>query len=128
MSCIFTFCGPILFLGEDKFCMLATVLTHSHSDLTKWHIDNLLTHIAVLTLYIDDFETDTCDLREDLGLSQKTLEMYFKELGAKMAPMSEKQRSDIKITKEVAGLHRIAKLKLPLEFPKQRVVPLKGRR
>lgn len=102
--------------------------TDIHSDLSKWHIDNLLTHIAVLTLYIDDFETDTYDLREDLGLSQKALDAYFKEVGAKMAAMNEKQRTDMKMTKDVATLHRIAKLKLPLEFPKQRVVPLKGRR
>lgn len=42
-----------------------------HSELNKWHMDNLITHIAALTLYIDNYRTDTHDIREDLGLDNK---------------------------------------------------------
>lgn len=43
----------------------------SLSDLNKWHVDNLLTHIAALSLFIDDWRTDSYDLREDLRLDSK---------------------------------------------------------
>lgn len=41
------------------------------SELNKWHMDNLITHMAAITLYIDGFKTDTNDLREDLRLENK---------------------------------------------------------
>lgn len=39
--------------------------------MTKWHTDNLVTHMAALSLIIDGFETDMHDLREDLGLKRQ---------------------------------------------------------
>jgi DNA-directed RNA polymerase I subunit RPA49 len=36
--------------------------------MTKWRVNNLLTHIAALSLTIDDFEVDIYDLKEDLKL------------------------------------------------------------
>jgi hypothetical protein len=33
-------------------------------------VDNLITHMAALVLIIDGFETDTHDIREDLGLKR----------------------------------------------------------
>lgn len=41
------------------------------SDLNKWHLDNLMTHMAAISLYIDDWRSDTHDLREDLRLENK---------------------------------------------------------
>jgi len=38
------------------------------SELSKWHVDNLMTHLAALSLIVDEYQTDTYDLREDLGL------------------------------------------------------------
>lgn len=34
--------------------------------MTKWHMDYFFTHMAALTLYVDDYETDIHDIREDL--------------------------------------------------------------
>jgi DNA-directed RNA polymerase I subunit RPA49 len=39
--------------------------------MTRWHIDNLMTHIAAATLIIEDYEVDVNDLREDLRLANK---------------------------------------------------------
>jgi DNA-directed RNA polymerase I subunit RPA49 len=38
------------------------------STMNKWHIDNLLTHIAALALTVDDFSVDMADLKEDMKL------------------------------------------------------------
>lgn len=43
----------------------------TNSTITKWQIDNLTTHIAALTLLIDNFEVDTYDIREDLKLENR---------------------------------------------------------
>lgn len=37
--------------------------------MSKWHVDNLITHLCALSLIVDNFTTDTHDLREDLGLT-----------------------------------------------------------
>jgi len=34
----------------------------------------------------------------------------------------------MKLTKAEGSMHRIARLKLPLEFPKQRKIPMAGKR
>ncbi len=39
--------------------------------MTKWHVDKLFIHLAALTLFVDDYEVDTYDLREDLRLDTK---------------------------------------------------------
>ena len=43
----------------------------AYSELNKWHVDNLITHMAAISLFIDGYKTDTCDLREDLRLENK---------------------------------------------------------
>ena len=45
---------------------------------------------------------------------------YFHEIGCKVAPPTETERTKMKITRAEAAVHKIAKLKLPLEFPKNR--------
>ena len=39
--------------------------------MTKWRVDNLITHIAALALVVDGFEVDIYDLKEDLRLETK---------------------------------------------------------
>ena len=53
---------------------------------------------------------------------------YFKELGCRVNPPSEAERLKMKVTKAEAISHKLAKLKLPLEFPKARVVVASKRR
>ncbi|KAI9856293.1 MAG: DNA-directed RNA polymerase I subunit rpa49 [Vezdaea acicularis] len=90
--------------------------------LNKWHLDNLWTHIAALALVVDDFEVDTYELKEDLRMETKEMSKYFQEIGCKVTIPTDSERRRFGIaTKVEAQMHRIARLKLPLEFPKLRV-------
>ncbi|KAH8843383.1 hypothetical protein MCOR07_004791 [Pyricularia oryzae] len=85
-------------------------LRHKFADGTqmrKIHADLIMTTCCVLASIIDSFEVDTFDLREDLQLEQKQLNSYFAEIGARTKPVVN---GDKKTT--------IAKLALPLQFPK----------
>ena len=70
---------------------------------------------------MDHFETDTHDIREDLKLEGTEIQKYFHELGCAVAPPTETERAKMKITKAQGVGHRIARLRLPLVFPKMRI-------
>ncbi|KAI9679058.1 MAG: DNA-directed RNA polymerase I subunit rpa49 [Trizodia sp. TS-e1964] len=91
------------------------------SFLDKWHVDYLITHMAALCLIIDNFEVDIYDLKEDLNLKLTEMSKYFAEIGCKVVAISDAEKSRRHMTKAEALAHRMARLKLPLEFPKQRV-------
>jgi len=95
--------------------------------LSKWHVDRLMTHAAALALAVDGFATDTHDLREDLRLDDRAVAKYFRELGCRVVPLGEKDRGRFGVAKAEAKGRTVARLKLPLEFPKQRVLPAKRR-
>jgi DNA-directed RNA polymerase I subunit RPA49 len=85
------------------------------------------------------------DLREDLRIEQTAygpfqpffkdfllisshrISQYYQELGCRVVVPSDSQRAGMKITKAGAQGHKIAKLRLPLEFPKNRVAARKKR-
>ena len=48
------------------------------------------------------------------------MSQYYSELGCRITALSEKEREARSITKAAAVAHKVAKLKLPLEFPKIR--------
>jgi DNA-directed RNA polymerase I subunit RPA49 len=77
--------------------------------MRKTQVDLLMTHCCVFASIIDNFEVNTLDLREDLKLEQKQLAQYFMEVGARMTQ-----------TKKGDKVDHIAKLALPLQFPKVR--------
>ncbi|EAQ89114.1 hypothetical protein CHGG_05733 [Chaetomium globosum CBS 148.51] len=77
--------------------------------MRKAHIDLLMTHCCVFASIIDNFEVNTLDLREDLKLEQKQLNQYFLEIGAR-----------VKQSKIGDKINHLAKLALPLQFPKMR--------
>lgn len=79
--------------------------------MRKTHVDLLMTHCCVFASIIDNFEVNTLDLREDLKLEQKQLAQYFMEVGARMTQSKKGDKVD-----------HIAKLALPLLFPKVRQV------
>ena len=96
------------------------------NELPKWHMENLYTHMCALTLFIDGWTTNSTDLKEDLKMENKVISRYFLELGCKVAPPTERERETMvyngkKVNKAQAAVMRMAKLKLPLEFPKVRV-------
>ena len=88
--------------------------------LPKWHLQNFYTHICAISLYVDGWVTHMTDLKEDLKLEQKEMNQYFKELGCKVGPPTEAEMQRFKIKKAEASVRRVAKLKLPLDFPKAR--------
>ncbi|KAL2282742.1 hypothetical protein FJTKL_10364 [Diaporthe vaccinii] len=77
--------------------------------MRKQHVDLLATHCAAFACILDNFETNTWDLKEDLGLDQKQMTQYFMEIGAMMKKVKAEGRMD-----------SIARLRLPLVFPKIR--------
>ncbi|KAF2158208.1 RNA polymerase I associated factor, A49-like protein [Myriangium duriaei CBS 260.36] len=93
-------------------------------ELNKWHVDKLMTHMAAISLYIDDFKTDTHDLREDLRLENRQMTQYFNELGCRTRSPTEKEYAEFRISnKSQAAQRKVALLKLPLDFPKTRLPP-----
>ncbi|KAK0748704.1 A49-like RNA polymerase I associated factor-domain-containing protein [Apiosordaria backusii] len=77
--------------------------------MRKEHMELLMTHCCVFASIIDNFEVNMNDLREDLKLEQKQLAQYFMEVGAR-----------VKQSKAGGNINHIAKLQLPLVFPKIR--------
>lgn len=96
-------------------------------ELPKWHLERLYTHICALALYVDGYSTETKDLKEDLKVEQREIVQYFRELGCKVVALTEKEREAMKLQKAEASLVKMAKLKLPLDFPKV-AQPRAGRR
>lgn len=93
----------------------------SGSELGKWQLDNLCTHICALSLYVDGWQTDTTNLKDDLKLETKVISQYFSELGCKISAPNEGDKTRLKLGKAQAAVTKMAKLKLPLEFPKVRM-------
>ena len=58
------------------------------SNMTKWHVDNLITHIIALGLTVDNLIMDILDLREDLRLENKqyVLPKHFEGLARLVSP------------------------------------------
>ena len=96
--------------------------------LNKWHVDNVITHIFAIAISLDNFVLDTNDIREDLKLESKDVTKYYAELGCVTATPTDVERSALGISKAEAPNHRIARLKLPLSFPKTRMANAKRRK
>lgn len=86
--------------------------------ISKFKLDLLTTHLCALACIVDNFEVDVWDLKEDLRLDIKPMSQYFSEIGAKVVAFPESERKRLDMDKVVAAQRRIARLKLPLEFPK----------
>jgi DNA-directed RNA polymerase I subunit RPA49 len=93
---------------------------NQNNELPKWHLDNLCTHICALSLLVDGWSTSTADLKDDLRLENKVIGQYFAELGCRLGSPTEKERAVWGLNKAVAATVKVARLKLPLEFPKVR--------
>ena len=90
------------------------------NELTKWHMQNLYTHICALSLFVDGWVTDTRNLKDDLRVEGKELQQYFRELGCRFGPPTEGERERFEVKKGKESGLRVGKLRLPLEFPKAR--------
>jgi DNA-directed RNA polymerase I subunit RPA49 len=83
----------------------------SNQIIDKFHRDLLFTYCCALAAILSNFEFETSQIRYDLGLDDKQLGQYFREIGGKVkkATGAEKGRQV-----------QMAVLSLPLEFPKVR--------
>ena len=106
--------GPLVDSVRRRFATEA-------NELPKWHMDNLYTHMCALSLFVDGWTTDTSNLKDDLKMENKQITQYFHELGCKVGALTERERENRKLGKAQAAVVKMASLKLPLEFPKQRV-------
>jgi len=86
--------------------------------MSKYQVDLLITHICALACLVDNYEVDFYDLKSDLKLENKQISQYFKEVGAKIAALPEALRKKLDLDKAAAAQRKVAKLKLPLDFPK----------
>ncbi|KJZ72845.1 hypothetical protein HIM_07789 [Hirsutella minnesotensis 3608] len=83
--------------------------------MRKLHLDSLKTHCCAFALIVENYEMNTGLLRQDLRLEDREMNQYFHEVGARVKKTSTK-------TEGQGGF--LAKLVIPLEFPKQRrIVP-----
>lgn len=85
----------------------------TNGEMRKFHKDLLMTHCCALAAILMNFEFETSGLRHDLGLDEKQFGQYWREIGGRLANPVGK----VKGTKM-----QIAKLALPLEFPRVRFV------
>ncbi|KAL8825583.1 MAG: hypothetical protein Q9170_007739, partial [Blastenia crenularia] len=59
------------------------------NEVTRWHLDYIITHVCALTITVDGFSTDAHDLMQDLRLEVKDARKYFKEIGCAVGGMTE---------------------------------------
>ncbi|KAK2628475.1 hypothetical protein QTJ16_001578 [Diplocarpon rosae] len=88
------------------------------SKISKFKSDLMVTHLCALACLVDNYEVDMFPLQEDLGMETKQMVQYFMEIGAKIGVLGEPERRRQGLEKAAAAQRRVAKLKLPLEFPK----------
>ncbi|KAF8865909.1 RNA polymerase I associated factor, A49-like protein [Acephala macrosclerotiorum] len=88
------------------------------NEMSKFQGDLLITHLCAMACLVDNYEVDMWDLQEDLKLETKPMSQYFNEIGAKITALGEGERKKLNLTKAASKQRRVAKLKIPLEFPK----------
>ncbi|KAJ5689585.1 hypothetical protein N7462_003977 [Penicillium macrosclerotiorum] len=68
----------------------------------------------------NELATDPSDLRDDLRLDSNTIQQYFRELGCRIDKPRESEFSkwNIKGGRAEAAARRVARLRVPVEFPK----------
>lgn len=106
--------------------------------VNKHELTHLHTTICALSLHIppqpakdggssslggngpNELATDPADLRDDLRMDAPTVQQYFRELGCRIDRPREAEfaKWDIKGGRAEAHARRIARLRIPLEFPR----------
>jgi DNA-directed RNA polymerase I subunit RPA49 len=86
--------------------------------ITKFKLDLITTHLCAMACLVDNYEVDVWDLKEDLRLEIKQIVQYFQEIGARIANFPDAERKRLGIERAAAAQRKLAKLKLPLEFPR----------
>lgn len=92
------------------------------SMMSRHSADLLITHLCAIAMVVDNFEVDIWDLKDDLKLEVAGMTLYFKEIGAKIVAFPEGMRKAMKMEKAAASQRKLARLKIPLEFPTTKFV------
>lgn len=113
---------------KKEFCevsgassQVASQIQHKFTDrgeINSFHEALILTHLFAFASIIDNFELEIEHLREDLGIDREKFSQHFSEIGGRV--MQAKERGTGKTV-------RVARLALPLQFPKQRRIRQKRR-
>jgi DNA-directed RNA polymerase I subunit RPA49 len=90
---------------QDKFS--------SRGDINSYYDALLLTHIFAFASILDNFELEIEYLREDLKIDQEKFAQHFHEIGGRVV-----QAKDL----GTGRLVRVARLALPLQFPRIRKI------
>lgn len=90
--------------------------------MSRQKSDSLIMHVCALAFMIE-VDVDTWDLKEDLKLEPKPMQTYFTEIGAKIWNLGEVERKKLGLEKAAAAQHKVARLKMPVEYPKLRKGP-----
>ncbi|PGH15788.1 hypothetical protein AJ79_02168 [Helicocarpus griseus UAMH5409] len=119
--------GKTAILPDSLLDALRRKFVPQGSFLSKSDITFLHTTICALSLHIppetgfsgNELATDPADLRDDLRLDYMTVQQYFRELGCKVEKPRESEFAKWGVKSKVeAGARRIARLRVPVEFPK----------
>jgi DNA-directed RNA polymerase I subunit RPA49 len=86
--------------------------------VSKYQSDLLTTHICALACLVDNYTVDMYDLQLDLRMELKPMSQFFHEIGAKTTALPEGYRKELGLDKAGAAQRKLARLKLPLDFPK----------
>ena len=114
------------FLGDMPEAVIESVKRKfsEAGTMSKFKVDFMITHLCAMACVVDNYEVNMWDLKEDLKLETSKMAQYFHEIGAKIRTLPEAEKKRLNLDKAQASQHKVAKLKLPLDFPK---VPV-GRR
>lgn len=88
--------------------------------VSRWQVDRLITHVCAIAVTVDGFVSDVHDITEDLRLEHQQVKKYYVEIGCKVGPPTQAEKARMGIGNVEAKAHLVARLKLPLVFPKAR--------
>ncbi|EPS38374.1 hypothetical protein H072_7885 [Dactylellina haptotyla CBS 200.50] len=96
--------------------------------MSKMKLTKLYCWLLILCLKVEeDGKMDIWDLVQDLQIDRKEVEMAAREIGARVEPLKDSFIKMMGITKEEGRDHRIVALRLPLSFPKNKMLQVKRR-
>ncbi|GAA5862065.1 hypothetical protein JCM3774_006158 [Rhodotorula dairenensis] len=90
----------------------------------------LLAYLLVVVLRVDGWSTDVTTMADDLGMGSRRVQELFRSLGCVLVAPSAEDREKLVATGRAAtsaeaAKSKKAKLKVPLEFPKERKMKAK---
>ncbi|KAF3901772.1 hypothetical protein AA313_de0203605 [Arthrobotrys entomopaga] len=91
--------------------------------MSKTKLTKLYCWLLILCLKVEeDGKMDIWDLVQDLQIDRKEVEMAAREIGAKVEVLKDSFVKLLGLSKEEAREHRIVALRLPLSFPKTKML------